>query len=294
MTEDKCKVCGCSYILTETFCPECGFERHVLPETVSKEVEEYEKKRIEEYKERRKKQQEQTKEIEKLNSDLKTANDKSKASSKEIDRLKSELKSMSSDMAQNANEYKKSLSESAKKNEDLKRQIAQLESAAKVIESQRKDLVERLKITNESLEKEAEEHKKTKTELEQLKLTAQNTSSTQTLPQPHPISTPKQGRVVGKIIFLTGNQNIQDNVYDGSNNYAIPADINSPISGDAFRIESNNNIFRLYDLCGLTRKINGEKIGEKGLQLYNEDRFSVGKITIQIKLPKINFRDLLK
>ena len=53
MTEEKCKVCGHPYPLNETFCPECGFERHVLPQPVTKEVEEYENKRIKVFQERR-------------------------------------------------------------------------------------------------------------------------------------------------------------------------------------------------------------------------------------------------
>lgn len=51
MAEDKCKVCGHPLSIADTFCPECGFERHVFPTPVSKEVEEYENNRIRNYKE---------------------------------------------------------------------------------------------------------------------------------------------------------------------------------------------------------------------------------------------------
>lgn len=51
MVEEKCKVCGHPLSVADAFCPECGFERHVLPIPVSKEVEEYENNRIRNYKE---------------------------------------------------------------------------------------------------------------------------------------------------------------------------------------------------------------------------------------------------
>lgn len=51
MAEAKCKVCDHQFPLTETFCPECGFERHVLPETVPVEVKEYEENRVKRHRE---------------------------------------------------------------------------------------------------------------------------------------------------------------------------------------------------------------------------------------------------
>lgn len=46
MSMDKCKVCGGDLNLSDSFCPQCGFEHHILPEPVSNEVRMYEEKRI--------------------------------------------------------------------------------------------------------------------------------------------------------------------------------------------------------------------------------------------------------
>lgn len=298
MTEEKCNVCGHPYILTEAFCPECGFERHVLPKPISKEVAEYENKRVEEYKERWKQVQEQNKEIKKLNSDLQTANDKSVADKQELKKLRTNLEEATHQASAIVKEKERQLSESSKKNEELKRQISQLESATKVIEAQRKDLVEKLTKANDSFTKEVEDHKRTKKRLELL-LNAAGPVHVEPRPmprpQPCPTSARQQDQPVAKIIFSSGTQTVQENVFDGNNSYTIPLSMNSPVSGNAFRIESvNDKVFRLYDLCGLTRKVNGDKIGTTGMQLYDKDFFSVGHITIQIKLPKMNLIDLLK
>lgn len=47
MVEDKCKVCGGDLNLSDSFCPQCGFEHHILPEPISVEVKMYEENRIE-------------------------------------------------------------------------------------------------------------------------------------------------------------------------------------------------------------------------------------------------------
>lgn len=46
MSMDKCKVCGRDLNLSDSFCPQCGFEYHILPEPVSNEIRKYEEKRI--------------------------------------------------------------------------------------------------------------------------------------------------------------------------------------------------------------------------------------------------------
>lgn len=298
MAEENCKVCGHSYILTETFCPKCGFERHIFPAPVSKEVEEYEKKRVEEYKGRWEQAQEQKEEIEKLNSDLQTAKDKSVVDKQELEKLRINLEEATHQTSAIAKEKERELSESSKKNEELKRQISQLESAAKIVEAQRKDLVEKLTKANDSFTKEVEDHKRTKKKLERLLNAAGPVHvEPKPMPRPQPRQNPPQpqGQPVAKIIFSCGTQTVQENVFDGNNSYAIPSSMNSPVSGDVFRIESvNGKVFRLYDLCGLTCKVDGDKIRTTGIQLYDKDYFSVGQITIQIKLPKMNLRDLLK
>lgn len=46
----NCPICNKDFELTERFCPECGFEIHILPNDVSDAVRSYEQERIEKYK----------------------------------------------------------------------------------------------------------------------------------------------------------------------------------------------------------------------------------------------------
>lgn len=46
MVEYKCKICGEGVNLSDSFCPQCGFEHHILPEPISVEVKMYEENRI--------------------------------------------------------------------------------------------------------------------------------------------------------------------------------------------------------------------------------------------------------
>lgn len=323
MEEVKCKVCNQMFSLTETFCPECGFERHIYPEPISTDLEKYEEERVNKYKEQKIKKEEELKKQEdafnKVSSQLSEARDtlkkseeklttaeaKRKSDREEIDRLTSELKQANNNLSSAQVEQEKLLTELnelsgfSKKNEELIKQIAQLESAAKIVEAQRKDLVERLNKTNDSLTKEIEDHKKTKALLEQQNTRIQmHTDDSSDNPRLQPLLRPIHGQQQGKpaatIIFSFRGQSVQENVFEGDNIYAIPSNMTSPVSGDAFRIESmNSKTFRLYDLCGLTRKVNGDRLGTTGMQLYNDDYFSVGDITIQIKIQKINLRDML-
>lgn len=48
----NCPICNKEILSNTMFCEHCGFEIHVLPETLSAEIEAYEKERIEKYKER--------------------------------------------------------------------------------------------------------------------------------------------------------------------------------------------------------------------------------------------------
>lgn len=48
----KCPICNHELLQNESFCPQCGFEIHILPEGVSEAVKAYENARIEKYKNR--------------------------------------------------------------------------------------------------------------------------------------------------------------------------------------------------------------------------------------------------
>ncbi|SFP14594.1 hypothetical protein [Prevotella sp. tf2-5] len=308
-----CHVCGTK--LENGVCTICGWTQMIFPSEVPSEIIEFNKQRekvaqklhkeVCELKDTLKKLEKTSEEVSKYQQSLKKANAEAQTDRQEIDRLTSELKQANNKLSSAQVEKEKLLtklnefSESSKKNEELIKQIAQLESAAKIVEAQRKDLVERLNKTNDSLTKEIEDHKKTKALLEQQNTRIQmhtddSSDKTRLQPLPCPMHGQQQGKPVATIIFSFRGQSVQENVFEGDNIYAIPSNLTSPVSGNAFRIESmNSNTFRLYDLCGLTRKVNGDRLGTTGMQLYNDDYFSVGDITIQIKMQKISLRDML-
>ena len=49
MVMEKCKICDHELTFSDTFCPECGFEVHILPVSVNKEIQEYEREREDTY-----------------------------------------------------------------------------------------------------------------------------------------------------------------------------------------------------------------------------------------------------
>ena len=313
MVEYKCKICGEGVNLSDSFCPQCGFEHHILPEPISVEVKMYEENRIEVCKkvweERnqglklRKTYDEVLSEKNTLEQELEKARKKIQSTEEEKERYKVQIDKAQKELA-SVKKEKQGLVDKVQslssQNETLKKQISMLESAAKVVEAQRKDLFEKLKKANDNLTIEINEHKETKLKLEQLEANnpinvTQEQEQPQAQPQSYPCVNQQQGQPVAKIVFSCGIQTIQKNVFDGNNNYMIPSSMNSSVYGDAFRIESlDGKVFRLYDICGLTCKVNGDKISTTGMQLYDKDYFSVGHITIQIKLPKMNLRDLIK
>lgn len=62
MEQTKCKVCGHEISLTGVFCPQCGFEHHILPQSVSQDIMDYEENRVRTYKSRLDKIQKQLRE----------------------------------------------------------------------------------------------------------------------------------------------------------------------------------------------------------------------------------------
>lgn len=62
MKEVTCKVCSTKFDLSKTnYCPECGFEMHIYPDSLSPELQSYEKERIKKYKGEKEKQEEKLK-----------------------------------------------------------------------------------------------------------------------------------------------------------------------------------------------------------------------------------------
>ena len=101
-----CKACGETLKLSELFCPKCGYELHIYPKTVSKEVEAYEEARMEIWKKQMSKQKTQDDSlIESLKQQTKELEELVNEQSKNIETLKTEqdhaLKLLDSEKAAN-------------------------------------------------------------------------------------------------------------------------------------------------------------------------------------------------
>lgn len=121
MVNENCKICNHTFPLTETFCPECGFERHIYPKSLSPELKRYEEERINKYKEQRIKKEKELKLLEKnlnkVSSELSETSDSLRQKEKELKIAISEIQANKQEIAQlkkqqdKANQEKKELQE---------------------------------------------------------------------------------------------------------------------------------------------------------------------------------------
>lgn len=85
----NCPICNKELQLTDTYCPECGFEQHIYPEPLSPAQKEYEEERVNKYKEQRTKKEEELKKqedaFEKITAQLSEAQDKLKQNEKVLE-----------------------------------------------------------------------------------------------------------------------------------------------------------------------------------------------------------------
>ena len=91
----KCQACGEALNLSDQFCPKCGYELHIYPNPVPKEVEEYENARLENWKNQMSKiiaQNNNDSLVESLKEENKKLEAFSDEQSKQIETLKSEQK----------------------------------------------------------------------------------------------------------------------------------------------------------------------------------------------------------
>ncbi|MBP3373993.1 MAG: hypothetical protein J6L60_05650 [Bacteroidaceae bacterium] len=143
MSMDKCKVCGGDLNLSDSFCPKCGFEHHILPEPVSNEVRIYEEKRIKACKkvweehnqgvERFKKNYEaEVSKNKTLEDNLKEEKAKTRAQEQEKERYRDQVDKTTEELA-TAKEENQGLVDKVQRltsqNQSLKREIESLESS---------------------------------------------------------------------------------------------------------------------------------------------------------------------
>ncbi|MBQ8438019.1 MAG: hypothetical protein IJX21_04630 [Alistipes sp.] len=272
MKEVKCKVCDHPFLLTETFCPTCGFERHVLPAQVSKEVEEYEKKRVEKYKGRWEQEQKKEEEIKKLNSAVQTAKDKSVVDKQELEKLRTNLEEVTHQTSAIVKEKERELSH-------LQEEYAATKAAKESMEKQ--------------LRHEQNTHNRTKQLVKELQEKIERLSIVK---QPTTIDKPKQTQpstprtVIGKVLFTSGGRTESVELYSGLCRVTAPLWAN--IEGELFEINGSRGMYRLLDLKGNMCDHHGRHIPPQGTTTRNNDVFTSGNITIRLMLPEIDLDSL--
>lgn len=304
----KCPVCGEPMNLFVPFCPRCSFEVHILPDGTPENIRKMEEERVRVAKNAYAQHAAAANE----NTSLAESN---KRLTEEISRLDKEKKELQNrtvhikDLAAKndkeiavltipASEVKKELDAANKKIgekncalDGLNKKISQLESAAKIVEAQRKDLIEKLNKANDSLSKEIAEHNKTKKLRGQQKAEKNNQSSPippKDKPQPRPVTGQQQGKPVGKVIFSCRGTRREQTIYQGKNVYCMPEGFKGPHDVGLFRVEEKDGNFRLYDICGQTKKSNGSIIGSAGASIKADSVFWCYDVVIGFDLPDIN------
>lgn len=108
----NCPICNKELQLTDTYCPECGFEMHIYPEPLSPELKSYEEERVNKYKEQRTQKEKELKKqedafdevssqlseardtLKKKEEELKTAETDARANKHRIAELEKEIKTL--------------------------------------------------------------------------------------------------------------------------------------------------------------------------------------------------------
>lgn len=140
----NCPICNKELQPNDTFCPECGFEIHILPNEVSDEIVAYERERKRKYKEMKEKH---SKEVENLSEQLSLSKNelesqKAKTTSDQatIDQLNQRIGELTKDLEQRTED----LNKANKTSEDLQEKNKQLEADVKGSKAEVEKLKEEL------------------------------------------------------------------------------------------------------------------------------------------------------
>lgn len=97
----NCPICNKELQPTDTFCPECGFEIHIMPNEVSDEIVAYEQERVRKFKEMMEKHSKEVEDLQKvLESQKKEAEAKATSDQATIDQLNERIGELTKDLEQ--------------------------------------------------------------------------------------------------------------------------------------------------------------------------------------------------
>lgn len=282
MSMDKCKVCGRDLNLSDSFCPKCGFEHHILPELVSNEVRIYEEKRIkackkawEEHKQGyenlKKNYEAEVSKNKTLEQNFKEEKAKTRAAEQEKERLKVQV-----------DKIQKELALTKKDNQGLVDKVQRLTS-------QNQSLISERDRANDSLLRERKEHRITKNALNAEKDAHNRTKEFLNGAKEKPIEQ-NPGVVIGTVLFNFNGRTETKDLYEGVCRVKAPSWAN--ISGDLFEINGDKGVYCVWDLNGNMRDRRGRTISPQGATTRNNDVFTIGGLTIKFSLPEIDYDSL--
>lgn len=269
MENTNCPVCNTSIELQTRFCPTCGFERHILPNGVSGEVQADENERIAKAKE--------------FYESAKSAIDKAKtATDKE---MQSKLDEANEALAKEQTAHKRTqdaLKDEKAAHEETESNLATEQTAHKRTKDALKNEQVAHEETKSDLANEKEAHKQTKKALDDLKKNPQ--TPPHPVPTPIPTPTPRPNKkVIGKALFTQAGRSEAVDLYEGGCRVAPPAWTN--VKGELFEIRCENGMYFLSDLSGSMYNRHERKISSL-VTVRNKDAFRIGELIIKLSFPR--------
>ena len=312
MGNTNCPVCNTPIKLQTDFCPKCGFQRHIFPDGVSKEVQAEENLRIEKAHEfyelyvaaksaadNADKVQSKLDEAKKALATEQTEHNKTKTALKDEKATHEKTESALEDEKVVHNKTKTALKNEKAAHDVTKSDLATEQTAHNRTKTALKNEKAAHEETKSDLEDEKVAHNRTKTALKNEKAAHEETKSDLANEQeahkqtkkalddlkknpqtpPHPV--PK--KVIGKALFTQGGRSETVDLYEGGCRVTAPAWTN--VKGELFEIICDKGMYFLRDLSGSMYTRHEREISSL-VTVRNKDAFRIGELIIRLSFPK--------
>ena len=290
MGNTKCPVCGKSMELQTVFCLTCGFERRILPNDVSGEVQAEENECIAKAQEFENERIAKAQEFYETYKAAKSAADNAKAAAD--NEMQSKLDEANEALAKEQTAHNKTKAAHEETKSDLATEQTAHNKTKAALKKEKTDHEETMsdlakeqtahKRTQDALKYEEAAHEETKKKLDDAKKNLPTqTTPTPTMPTPPPRPNKK---VIGKALFTQGGRSEAVDLYEGVCRVTAPAWTN--IRGELFEIQPINDIYILRDLIGNMCDRNNRRVSSKGVPASHGDCFTIGELVIRLTLPE--------
>lgn len=286
----NCPICNKELQPTDTFCPGCGFEIHILPNEVSPEIEAYERERERKYREKLEKYQNEIKEKEQEHERKeKDLSEQLSSSQKELENQKKEAEAKATSDQATKDQLTKKIDELTKDLEQRSQELDEAKTTSSKLQEESRQLETNLRTQIDSLNSQMEtaetKSKSDLAQIEQLKKDLEQRTEELNAAN-RKIAGRKEERPKAFILLKGVGEETVGAVYQGRNSYGCQfGGIDDPNHQELslnglkplhFRIETVGDRFLLLDVVG-DIIYNGEPVGSKGHTLTNHCRFSIGK-----------------